>query len=846
MNITPNDKHNILDILLVEDDLGSSRLIEKSLLKGQGDYKYRLSFARNMAEAKGSLSRHNYDSILLDLGLPDSKGIETVRQIRDTVPEIPIIVVTGLPDENTGVSAIREGADYYIVKGDLLNQMLSQSILYSIEKRKIQLTKDSGFEKRLPDRADTLQLERLKAKVCDLEKEVEAKAIALNEERSARQKTESLFQELRHDFMTIFDSVPAMIWYRDYEGKIIRANKYAAKAVGMDVRELIGKNYYEVFHEKNDQSRNRDLEVLESGQGKYGQVRKYQTVKGQIKYALVDRVPYYQDGKVAGLIIFARDITDLKRMENNLKKANEEIENVNRQLEDSVEHANLLANEAVIANNAKSEFLANMSHEIRTPMNSIIGFSDLLAEEELTEMQLKYVNMITSSSRHLLSLINDVLDFSKIEADRLKIEKVGFELRGFAEELRECLLPGARSKGLLFEFEVAADCPEVIKSDPTRLKQCLMNLISNAVKFTEKGYIKVRIKFDTDERLIIEVEDTGIGIAADKQELIFDPFTQADMSTTRHFGGTGLGLAITKKLIGLLGGEINLESKVGKGTTFILTLPGVADFEDEMEKVIDEQVDSAEMNRYRFSGKVLVVEDHPANQLLMHEALSKRGLCVEICNNADKVVKMLRKERFDLVFMDMKMPERSGSEIIEEVRGKGIKVPIIALTADVTSETEDQAMEAGCDLYMTKPVRKKDLYEGVAKFIEPIGGFKLREARSDFSFGNEKPFNDGAIVSEYSDIPEMLHAIESFVENLPSVIDELFTVMHSGDYERLKELARGLRRVSFDRGFAELGEKAGCLEKSATFELVDKMKGDIEVLGQICSRIELAKADSNV
>jgi PAS domain S-box-containing protein len=636
--------------------------------------------------------------------------------------------------------------------------------------------------------------------------------------------------------MTIFDSVPAMIWYRNCEGRIIRANKYAASSVGLDVRELIGKNYYEVFNEENDQTRNRDLEVLQSGKGKYGQVREYVTAKGEIKYALVDRIPYYEDGKVAGLIIFAKDITDLKEMEHNLKKANEEIEDVNRQLEDSVEHANLLANEAVIANNAKSEFLANMSHEIRTPMNSIIGFSDLLAEEELNQEQLKYVHMITSSSRHLLSLINDVLDFSKIEANRLQIESIGFEVAGFLEEVRESLLPAARSKGLDFNFEAAADCPEVIKSDPTRLKQCLMNLISNAIKFTYEGYIKVTLSFDESKKLVIEVEDTGIGIAEDKQLLIFEPFTQADMSTTRYYGGTGLGLAITKKLVGLLGGDISLESKVGKGTKFILSLPGVADFENESEKAVAQEHDTTEMNCYRFSGKVLVVEDHPANQLLMHEALSKSGINVVICNNGDKVVKMLRKERFDLVFMDMKMPERNGYDIIKEVRAKGIKVPIIVLTADVTNETKELAFEAGCDLYMTKPVRKKDLYEGVANYIKPIAGFKLNAVEGK---AGDELINDGAIISEYADIPEMSQAIDSFVEKLPSVIDELFSVMNSGDYERLKELAKALRRASVDRGFAKLGDKASDLEKSATYELLDNMKGDISDMEQICRRIEM-------
>jgi two-component system sensor histidine kinase/response regulator len=278
-----------------------------------------------------------------------------------------------------------------------------------------------------------------------------------------------------------------------------------------------------------------------------------------------------------------RDITDRKKIESQrtnymtkLKQAKEQAERVNRQLELETSRANDMAREAKMANQSKSQFLANMSHEIRTPMNGIIGFSDLLAEENLTDSQKQYVDIISQSGQNLLTLINDILDFSKIEAGHLDTEVIELPLIQMLDSLELLMTPKATEKSIEFKITKSNDLPHTIQSDPARLRQCLINLIGNSIKFTEQGYIHIDVSYEVLQNtphVHFVVEDTGIGIAADKQEEIFESFSQADGSTSRKYGGTGLGLTITKQLVELLGGYISLSSGEGKGTTFSFTIP---------------------------------------------------------------------------------------------------------------------------------------------------------------------------------------------------------------------------------------------------------------------------------
>ncbi len=528
-----------INVLLVEDDSACRTLIERALHDYSQGVQYHVEFAEDLAGAKRQLGCKQFDNIILDLSLPDSRGIETLASIRGISRDISIVVVTADENPQTGVQAIQKGADYFLVKGDFLKEILAQSILFAVER------------KRLSDSIDLGSLLEQSAKVS--EEELDESTLRKKYQESAVQceQLKHSYKKMREEFLTIFDSVPASIWYRDRKGKILKVNRCAADSVGMDVRDLVGKCYYELFPDDQNGSRERDLQVIETGESVIGQFRSFRLKSGEERIMLVDRIPYRnKKDQVVGVIVFAKDITDLKRAEENLQKAKNEIEVINLQLQDSAERANMLAGEALAANAAKSDFLANMSHEIRTPMNSIIGFCDLLNQEEtLSEEQQSFVEMIGRSAEHLLSLINDILDFSKIEAGRLSVETLDVDIRELLKDVSGFMAKQAEQKGIEFRFDVDPDVPEMIRSDPTRMRQCIMNLINNAVKFTQKGYVSLHAGIEQVDRkatLRVDVKDSGIGIPEDKLDLIFDSFSQADTSTSRNFGGTGLGLAITK------------------------------------------------------------------------------------------------------------------------------------------------------------------------------------------------------------------------------------------------------------------------------------------------------------
>ncbi len=377
------------------------------------------------------------------------------------------------------------------------------------------------------------------------------------------------------------------------------------------------------------------------------------------------------------------------------------------------------------ANAAKSQFLANMSHEIRTPMNGIIGFSDILSEENLTPEQKEYVDIIKFSGRNLLRLINDILDISKIEAGKIDIEMMDCTLDEIIHSIESMMRPEAEEKGLDFQVIKAGDLPIQIRTDPTRLNQCMINLVSNAIKFTERGHVYVRVSVEKRHNtpwIRFDVEDTGIGISPEKQEAVFHPFVQADGTTTRKYGGTGLGLTITRRLAELLGGGLSLTSEVGRGSVFSLVIPAGVDLvqspRDYQSGLTLRPDDIRDGKRLNDAARILVAEDDPVNQIYLRKVLEKMGINVAITPNGSLAVQECLANRYDLVFMDIQMPDMNGYEALEQLREKGVTAPVVAITAGAMPQDRDRCLKAGFNDFLSKPIEQEALKKILASYIQ--------------------------------------------------------------------------------------------------------------------------------
>ncbi|WP_026842848.1 response regulator [Citrifermentans bremense] len=389
---------------------------------------------------------------------------------------------------------------------------------------------------------------------------------------------------------------------------------------------------------------------------------------------------------------------------------------------------------AEAANRAKSQFLANMSHEIRTPMNGVLGMAELLLHSELDEKQKSYVEMLHQSGESLLGIINDILNISKIEAGRLEIERIPFDLHETARGAVELYREVGRRKGVAVELQIEEDVPRCVVGDPNRLRQVLINVVNNGLKFTEKGSVQVRVtlveQYQNGQYVAFEVKDTGIGIPADCIGNIFGLFAQVDGSTTRKYGGTGLGLAIAKQLVELMGGAIGVESEPGLGSTFtfIVFLHRHADQSPCDEEggdtpvELDNSMIAAREGR-KFNARVLLAEDNPVNCEVAFAMIAALGCQVDVAQDGREAVEAFTRQPYDLIFMDCQMPEMDGYQATRAIRqrelGSGRHTTVIALTAHAMAGAREHCLSAGMDDYLSKPFNLAQLQELIAKWTSP-------------------------------------------------------------------------------------------------------------------------------
>lgn len=506
-------------------------------------------------------------------------------------------------------------------------------------------------------------------------------------------------EESEKKFKDMFENNGAiMLLLEPFTGEIIDANIAAALFYGYKREELINKNISEIDSLPEHELKLELSKSLKSNQNYF--VYKHRISSGELRDVEVYSNPIIINNKILVFSII-HDITERNKAQVELIKAKEIAEN------------------AAID---KSQFLSNMSHEIRTPLNAIIGLTELLIQENVGIKNTDNFKAIKFSADHLLYIINDILDFSKIEAGKISIEKIDFNLGRLIESLLLTISLKAQSKGLEIKSHIDKHIPSVLNGDPARLNQVLLNLTGNSLKFTKRGFIEVDVSLDkitnNDVTLLFEVKDSGIGIPGNKIDTIFESYAQAYTDTSRKFGGTGLGLAISKRLIELQGGTLKVKSNMNEGSNFYFTLK----FEISRSQVIEDHEPILISDKKLAGVRILLAEDNPMNQFFAKKLLNKWGINVEIASNGLEAVQLLEKNNYDIVLLDLQMPEMSGLEVAQKIRDKGSdimdhQIPVIALTADISTETKESVFKSGMDDFVLKPFEQKDLYSKILKYV---------------------------------------------------------------------------------------------------------------------------------
>ncbi len=631
------------------------------------------------------------------------------------------------------------------------------------------------------------------------------------------ERTRALRQQMRA-LQALIDNLPHLAWMKDREGRFVAVNRLFAELKGREPAELIGRTDEELWPERAPCYRAEDEEVI-AGRTRITREVASQTKPGAI-YEVFKAPIIDETGEVIGTVGSARDIRPQREMETELARRAE------------------LAESAV---RAKSAFLANMSHEIRTPMNAILGLTHLLKRDLDDPHQLSRLDKIEGAARHLLTVINDILDLSKIEAGKLQLVEQNFSLAMLVDQVSSLVIDEARAKGLTLKIELD---PQIfwVRGDITRLRQALLNYVSNAIKFTQRGWIAIRAHLEEqcpDGQLLIrfEVEDTGIGIPADKQATLFQAFEQADTSATRRYGGTGLGLAITAQLARLMGGTVGMTSQEGQGSIFWFTARlGVGQPQESDEQATQVALE-AEARARCLGRRVLLAEDNPINREVIIELLQSFGLQVDSAENGQVASEMAARKDYDLILMDVQMPVMDGLTATRTIRTlpRWRDRPILALTANAFEEDRMTCLEAGMNDFVPKPVDPLDLLTALLRWLpESIGHPLPKDSLAAAQAPGPSPGATASLPKRVDLLAAIrvlpgvdlrqglaslrgsqegyIRLLERFIESHGNDPKHLTELLARGDGEGLARLAHSLKGVAGNLGLTRIAEQARALE----------------------------------